>query len=90
MEWPVVIAWTLLGLGLLGGGIIFARSPTFWIDMTTALFWKAWPEISKRMSPEDEAAWRKEQLSGVKPPAPGLGVTTGKTVTQPAKTKRGK
>jgi hypothetical protein len=88
MDWPLIIAWGLIGLGLFAGAFIYARNPAFWVSFAIAAFWKLWPHlwgfVSKRKSPEEEAEWRREQLSGTKGPPKGTGVTTGKTITQPA------
>lgn len=91
MDWLLILAWVALLIGVAGAGFIYARSPSFWITFSVALFKKLWPfvwnEVSRRKSPEDEAKWREEYLSGGKSAPKGLGVTTSKTITQPAKTK---
>jgi hypothetical protein len=61
-----LVVAVLLGVG--SAAFLVMRSPAFWGDVGKELFSKAWPMIwavlSKRMSPEEEAKWRKEQLSG--------------------------
>lgn len=87
----MVLAWVAVLLGIAAAAFIYARSPSFWITFGVALFKKLWPfvwsEISRRKSPEAEAKWREEYLSGGKSAPKGTGVTTPKTITQPAKTK---
>ena len=64
------IAYILVGLGLVAAVILYARRPDFWIDFGLRLFFRLqpiiWAYISKRMPPEDEAAWRKCMLRGGK------------------------
>jgi hypothetical protein len=56
----------LLGVG--SAAFLVMRSPAFWGDVGKELFSKAWPKIwavlSKRMSEEEEAEWRKAQRQG--------------------------
>lgn len=60
MNWPEVIAYTLVGLGLIAGAFIFARRPSFWIEFGWRIFEQLrpliWAYVSKRMKPEDERA----------------------------------
>ena len=90
MDWIQVAAFVFVALGLVGGGYVVAQRPKFWIELVSrlsvALAPIIWAFVSKRMTPEEEAKWRHEQLSGVKPPT--TGVTTGTTITQPAATKK--
>jgi hypothetical protein len=48
--------------GLLGGLIIAAQRPTFWVEFGTRLLARLWPfffaYITKRMTPEKEQEWR--------------------------------
>jgi hypothetical protein len=71
VTWIDILVWAALLIGIAAGGYIVARHPAFWISFGTQLFWKIWPYvwpiISKRMTPEEEAAWRKEQLTKPNP-----------------------
>jgi hypothetical protein len=94
METYLVWGAFLVGFFLVGGSLAYYvyRNPIKLIGLGTALAKAAWPYLRafvlKRMSPEEEAKWRREQLTGVKPPPEGTGVTTGKTIEQPAKTEK--
>lgn len=50
-----VIAYIIVGLGLLAGAFIFARRPSFWIEFGTRVFKALLPLMAKRMTPEQEA-----------------------------------
>ena len=56
----------LLGLG--AGAFLVAQRPSFWIEcgsrLAKALLPLAWRYVSKRMSPEEEAAWREAERRG--------------------------
>ena len=56
----------LLGLG--AGAFLVAQRPSFWIELGRRLgkilLPLAWKFISKRMSPEEEAAWRQAERRG--------------------------
>jgi hypothetical protein len=71
LDWLLILAWAALLIGVAAAAFIYARSPSFWITFCAALFQKLWPYIwafvSKRKSAEDEAAWRKEQLTKANP-----------------------
>ena len=68
MSWQegVAIAVALLGLG--AGAFLVARRPSFWIEFGTrlagALLPLAWRYVSKRMPPEEEAAWHQAERRG--------------------------
>lgn len=55
-----VIAYTLVGLGLVAGAFIFARRPEFWIEFGARIAARLWPllaaYVTKRMTPEQEKA----------------------------------
>lgn len=65
-----VIAYILVGLGLMAGAFIFARRPSFWIEFGTQIFAKllpvVWRFVSKRMDPETERRWRECERRGGK------------------------
>ena len=68
MSWQegVAVAVVLLGLG--AGAFLVAQRPSFWIEFggrfVKALLPLAWRYVSKRMPPEEEAAWRKAESGG--------------------------
>ena len=68
MSWQegVAIAVVLIGLG--AGVFLVAQRPSFWIEFGTrlakALLPLAWRYVSKRMPPEEEAAWRGAERWG--------------------------
>ena len=68
MTWQegAAIAVVLLGLGV--GAFLVAQRPSFWIEfgqrLGKALLPLAWRHVSKRMSPEEEAAWRQAERRG--------------------------
>lgn len=47
-----------LVIGLAVGTYFVARSPVFWVEMITHVVRGLVPILSKRMPPEQEAAWR--------------------------------
>jgi hypothetical protein len=70
VDWLYILAWAALLLGIAAAGFIYARHPSFWVLFGAALFQKFWPQIwalvstlARRKSAEDEAAWRREQLT---------------------------
>jgi hypothetical protein len=68
MTWQEVVAITVVLLGLGAGAFLLARRPSFWIEfgsrLAKALLPLAWRYVSKRMSPEEEAAWRQAERWG--------------------------
>lgn len=62
----VAIAVVLLGLG--AGAFLVALRPSFWIKfgsrVAKALLPLAWRYVSRRMPPEEEAAWRQAERRG--------------------------
>ena len=67
MNWPEAIAYTLVGIGLVAGAFLFARRPSFWIEFGVRIFEALLPAILKRKSAEDEAKWRRDQLTKPNP-----------------------
>jgi hypothetical protein len=53
-------------LGLFAGGVLIARSPSFWFGLGAVMFRAALPYLLKRMPPEEEEAWRRCELTGGK------------------------
>ena len=68
MRWQEVVAVTVVLLGLGAGAFLVARRPFFWIEfgqkLGRALLPLAWRYVSKRMPPEEEAAWRQAERWG--------------------------
>ena len=68
MSWQegVAVAVALIGLG--AGAFLVAQRPSFWIEfgsrVAMALLPLAWRYVSKRMPPEEEAAWRQAEKRG--------------------------
>ena len=62
----VAIAVVLLGLG--AGAFLVAQRPSFWIEFGSrlgkALLPLTWRYVSRRMPPEEEAAWREAERRG--------------------------
>ena len=68
MNWQEGVAITVVLLGLGAGVFLVAQRPSFWIEFGSrlgkALRPLAWRYVSKRMSIEEEAAWRAAQRRG--------------------------
>ena len=68
MSWQegVAVAVVLFGLG--AGAFLVAQRPSFWIEfgqrLAGALLPLAWRYVSKRMPPDEEAAWRQAERRG--------------------------
>ncbi len=58
MNWIEVAAVLVFLVGIGAGGFLVAQRPTFWLGMLGEVFKSALPIITKRMPPEQEAAWR--------------------------------
>jgi hypothetical protein len=56
MTEAVVLIAMVVGLAI--GTYFVARSPAFWVDMITHVVRGLVPVLTKRMPPEQEAAWR--------------------------------
>ena len=65
MSWQEGVAVTVVLLGIGAGAFLVARRPYFWIEfgsrVAKALLPLAWCYVSKRMPPEEEAAWRQAE-----------------------------
>ena len=68
MSWQEGVAITVVLLGLGAGAFLVVQRPSFWIEFGSrlgkALLPLAWRYVSKRMSPEEEAAWRQAERRG--------------------------
>ena len=68
MSWQEGVAITVVLLGLGAGAFLMARRPSFWIEfgrrLGKILLPLAWRYVSRRMPPEEEAAWRQAERRG--------------------------
>ena len=68
MSWQEGVAITVVLLGLGAGAFLMARRPSFWIEfgrrLGKILLPLAWRYVSRRMPPEEEAAWREAERRG--------------------------
>ena len=68
MSWQEGVAVTVVLLGLGAGAFLVAQRPSFWIEcgsrLGKALLPLACRCVSKRMPPEEEAAWREAERRG--------------------------
>ena len=68
MNWQEVVAVAVVLLGLGAGAFLLAQRPSFWIEfgarLGKTLLPLAWRYVSKRMPPEEEAAWREAERRG--------------------------
>ena len=68
MSWQEGAAVTVVLLGLGAGAFLVAQRPSFWIEfgarVAKALLPLAWRYVSRRMLPEEEAAWREAERRG--------------------------
>lgn len=68
MDWISVLCIVAVLAGLFAGAAMVARSPTFWVGLGVAVFRAGFPfvaaYVAKRMTPEEEAAWRKAERAG--------------------------
>lgn len=46
-------------IGLAAGGYLVARSPAFWVGLFMVILQRAWPFLSKPLSPEDRERWNQ-------------------------------
>lgn len=70
MTWQEGVAVVVILAGLGAGAFLVAQRPAFWIEFGARLLKAMLPRVvqivTKRMPPEDEAAWRRCQLRGGK------------------------
>lgn len=68
MNWQEGVAVTVVLLGLGAGAFLVAQRPSFWLELALrlgkALLPLAWRYVSRRMPPEEEAAWRQAERRG--------------------------
>jgi len=58
MNWIEVAAVLVFLVGIGAGGFLVAQRPKFWLGMLGAVVKSVLPILTKRMPPEQEAAWR--------------------------------
>ena len=68
MSWQEGVAVAIVLLGLGAGALLVSRRPSFWIEfgrrLGKILLPLAWRYVSRRMLPEEEAAWRAAEKRG--------------------------
>ena len=68
MSWQEGVAVVVVLIGLEAGAFLVAQPPSFWIEfggrLGKILLPLAWRYVSKRMPPEEEAAWREAERRG--------------------------
>ena len=63
-DWIFILTVGAVLLGLVAGIILYARSPSFWINVALYLEPIILKLVLKRMPPEEEAQWRDLQARG--------------------------
>ena len=92
MNWIPVVLGIAAFIGISAGIVLALQNKAILVGVFEEI-WKAlWPDIwkfiSKRKTPEEEAQDRKDYRLGSKPPPPGTGVKTGKTIVKAASTHK--
>lgn len=68
MSWQEVVAVAVVLLGLGAGAFLVAQRPSFWLEfgvrLGKALLPRAVKYVTRRMPPEEEAAWREAERRG--------------------------
>ena len=68
MSWQEVVAVAVVLLGLGAGAFLVAQRPSFWLEFGARLGKALLPSvlkyITRRMPPEEEAAWREAERRG--------------------------
>ncbi len=68
MTWQEVVAITVVLLGLGAGAFLVAQRPPFWLEfgvrLGQAFLPRALKYLTRRMPPEEEAAWREAERRG--------------------------
>ena len=68
MSWQEGVAVAIVLLGLGAGAFLVAQRPTFWLEfglrLGRALLPRAVRYLTRRMPPEEEAAWREAERRG--------------------------
>jgi len=68
LSWQEGVAVVVVLLGLGAGAFLVAQRPSFWLEfgvrLGQALLPRAVKYLTRRMSPEEEAAWREAERRG--------------------------
>ena len=68
MSWQAGVAVTVVLLGLGAGAFLVVQRPSFWFEfgrrLGKILLPLAWRYVSRRMPPEEEAAWCQAERRG--------------------------
>ena len=68
MSWQAGVAVTVVLLGLGAGAFLVVQRPSFWFEfglrLSKTLLPLGWRYVSRRMPPEEEAAWREAERRG--------------------------
>ena len=64
MTWLEIVAIVVLLMGVGAGGYLVAQRPAFWVGLAMALLQRAWPYLTRRMTPAQEQAWRECERRG--------------------------
>ena len=64
VSWIEIFLIGAVLVGAAAGTALVVRSPSFWYDMVAAAVVAALPYFTKRMKPDDEAAWREAEKAG--------------------------
>lgn len=68
MNWIEVALVAAAIVGLVAGGVLVARSPSFWVGIGTVMFKAGMPYlikyVTKRMTPAEETEWRAAERAG--------------------------
>ena len=93
MNWAVWLVFGVAGAVLIASAFIAGGSARFWWDMAGIAWGHLLPAIKAQIArdmTDPEVDRRNKQAARLPagPPPKGTGVTTGKTIIQPAATKR--
>ena len=68
MSWQEGVAVTVVLLGLGAGAFLVAQRPSYWFEfglrLSKTLLPLGWRYVSRRVPPEEEAAWREAERRG--------------------------
>lgn len=68
MTWQEAVATVVILAGLGAGAFLVAQRPAFWVEfgfrIIKAIAPSVWIYLSKRMPPDEEAAWRAAERRG--------------------------
>lgn len=64
MNWIEIALIGAVLVGVAAGTALVVRSPAFWVGLVAAMVRAGLPYLLRRMPPEREAEWRREQQAG--------------------------